>query len=529
MKSFIKSYPILFVLAFVACQANEDNNEALEYDKLEVNFSAKTTGFDMPENVAYGIAAYCAKNNQDGVQINETKKISVYNSINGGSSSNLVKASDSDGIEASVSDHNFKFYAVYPYNADVDFRAVEAAVPAIQNYQDGVNTYLTFTAHTRVTSIIPTVAFEMTTPFVVLNLSVPLDIIEEGAPSTLKSITIAPANAGNFGGALAGGGTIDAETGVFTPDPDNTSASIRLDFPAEGLTLRDVKTIIPLAVLPFTVPEKGFEIVFEGIDGNSNTTSFLSQASDAGAVIKAGSVKDITITISHSDDGIVPVSFPVEFPLGKVDGVPRVTAALQPRWTTEGVWICKDQPQAYAQWYRVSDPSPDMDYKFRYEITNSGDISTPGIKGVWTGDYMEFTIPVKKINANTKVNWKIPFYGRFLPVFWYLKYLDGKEWKTVDLSEKTCYDGKTKKNCTFFMEHDVIKILDYTMTLSNEIKSGYMKFRLECADGSIQTAAGGKIEVNNRPWIDGSNQYQAPCYFRTDRGTALKEIVFTIE
>jgi hypothetical protein len=518
-------YLILFMLAFVACQSNEDNNEALEYEKLGVNFSIKTTGFDMPENTTYGIAAYCARNNQDGVQMNEVKKISVYYSINSGSFSNLVKASDSDLIEASASDHNFNFCAVYPYDTDVDFKAVEAVVPAIQNYEDGVGSYLTFTAHTRVTSIVPTTAFEMTTPFAVLNLSVPLDIIEEGVSSTLKSITITPSKADNFSGAIAGGGSIDAETGVFTLSSTNTSTSIRLDFPAEGLALRDARTIIPVAVLPFTVPEGGFDIEFEGTDGSYNSTRFLNQISDAGSTIEAGSITNVTI--SHSADGVIPVTFPVEFLLGKVDNVPRVTPALQPRWVSEGVWTCQEQPQSYARWYSVSDPGAGT-YQFFYEIVNSGDISTPGIKGVWTGDYLEFVIPVKRIPANQRITMQIPFYGRQQPVFWNIKYLDGEEWKIFDLHEETCYDGVTKMNCTFSLGYDVIKICSFTMTLENEVKSGYLKFRLECANGSIQSAISG-VYVRSIPFVDGSGKYAAPCYFRTDRGVTVKEISFTLE
>lgn len=516
---------IAFALTFVACQSNQDNNVAFEYETLGVNFSVKTIGFEMPENSTYGIAAYCARDNRDGVQMNEKKKVSVYNSISEGSSSNLVKASDSDLIEASANDRNFNFYAVYPYNADIDFNAVEAAVPAIQAYEDGVNSCLTFTAHTRVTSVVPTATFEMTTPFAVLNLSVPIDIIEEGVPSILKSITITPLVANNFSGALAGEGTVDAETGAFTLTPTNGSTSIRLDFPAEGLALHGAKTVVPVVVLPFTVPEGGFEIEFEGIDGDSNTTVFLNQTSDAGSAVAAGTITNVTI--SHSADGVVPVNFPVEFPIGKVNNVPRVTAALQPKWTSDGLWVCQDQPQAYAQWYSVSDPSQGVHQPY-CEIVNSGDISTPGMKGVWTGDYLEFVIPAKKIPANQRITMEFPFYGRQQPVFWNIKYLDGEEWKIFDLHEETCYDGVTKMNCTFSLGYDLIKICSFTMTLENEVKSGYLKFRLECADGSIQSKTGGIVSVGTIPWVD-AGKYQAPCYFRSDRGVTVKEVSFTLE
>lgn len=520
------TFLLFLALVFVACHSNKDNNEALEFETLSVNFSVKTAGFEMPENSTYGIAAYCARDNQDGVQMNGKKRISEYKSITAGSSSNLVKVSDSDLIEATASDHNFKFYAVYPFNDGIDFSAIEAAVPAIQKYEDAVDSYLTFTAHTRVTSIVATAALEATTPFSVLNLSVPIDIIEEGVPSTLQSITITPAIADNFTEALAGEGTINAETGAFTLTPGSGSTTIRIDFPEGGLLLQETETLIQVAVLPFITPKGGFEIEFKGTNGDSNTTFFLNQASDAGTVVKASSVANITI--SHSADGVVPVYFPVEFPIGKVDGVPRFTTALQPRWVSEGLWICQDQPQAYAQWNRVSDPSPNIDHRYKLEIVNSGEISTPGIKGIWTGDYMEFVIPVKKFDANSKVTMKFPFYGRAQPVFWNIKYLDGEEWKIFDLHEETCYDGVTKMNCTFSLARDVIKVCSFTIPFENEIKSGYLKFRLECADGSIQSAATGVL-ISDIPFVDAGNKYAAPCYFKTDNTVTIREVSFSLE
>lgn len=520
------TFLLFLALAFVACQSNHDDNKSLEYEELGVNFSIKTTGYDMPQNSTYGIAAYCIRDNKADVQMNKKKKISEYNSISAGASSILVKASDSDLIEAMRNDRGFKFYAVYPYNPDADFNAIEAEIPENQLYENGVDSYLTFTAHTKATSIIATADLNATTPFAVLNLSIPIDIIEEGLPSTLKSITIKPAKADNFSGVLAGKGTINAETGIFTLTPASSSTSIKLNFPSEGLALQSAKTVIPVAALPFTVPEGGFEIKFEGVNGDSNTTFFLNQASDANTIIKGGSVT--SIAISQSADGVVPVSFPVDFPVGKVDNTPRFTAALQPKWVSDGLWTCQDQPQAYAQWYRVSDPSPNVDYGYKLEVVNSGEISTPGIKGVWTGDYMEFVIPVKKFKENSKVTMKFPFYGRAQPVFWNIKYLDGEEWKTFDLHEETCYDGVTKMNCTFSLGRDVIKVCSFTMTFENEIKSGYLKFRLECADGRVQSNTTG-VSIRDIPFVDGTNKYAAPCYFKTDNTVTIREVSFTLE
>lgn len=523
-------YLLLFALLFIACNSNQDNNKSLDYEELDVNFSVRTTGFDMPENTTYGIAAYCARGNQDGVQMNGQKEMSVYKSIAKGESADLIKVSDADRIEALADDNNFKFYVVYPYSDNINVNAVAAAVPSVQEYEQGVKSYLAFTANKRVTSVVPTVELDAKTPFAVLNLSVPADIVEEGVPSVLKSVTITPAVADNFTGAIAGEGTIDAETGAFTLSANNRSASIKLNFPSEGLAL-DGKSTIPVAVIPFTVPDKGFNIEFKDMNGSSLQTSFLAQESDKGAQIKAGEVSNVAVT--RYGDGIVPVTFPVEFPLGNFDNVKQFTADKQPDWISKGIWVCDEQPQAYAEWRWMSNPDPAVQ-QLR-ETVNSGTISSPGVKGIWTGDHFEFVIPVRNIEANTQIKMEFPYYGRAVPIFWNVKYLDGGAWKIADESDKTftIADDSETRTCTFTLARDKIQVQSHIMTLENEVKSGYLRFRIECADGSVLGSVNGAtpfIERVTRPWTatPTSSVYGAPFYLNTKAETPVKGVVFSL-
>jgi hypothetical protein len=222
-------------------------------------------------------------------------------------------------------------------------------------------------------------------------------------------------------------------------------------------------------------------------------------------------------------DEIIPVTFPVSFPVGKLDenSPARFTQELQPYWISDGLWICQDQPQAYATWHKVSDPSTTLTQSL--EIYNSGLISTPWIRGIWTGDYMEFTIPVENFDADSKIRVQMSLFGRSQPAFWNIKYLDGEEWKTIDFSEKT-FATETKE-CTFSVERDVIKYVDYTATFANEIESGYIKIRLECVDGSIQCGPDGVL-IADTP-LNWSGRYQAPFYFGGTADT-LKEISFSL-
>ena len=144
-------------------------------------------------------------------------------------------------------------------------------------------------------------------------------------------------------------------------------------------------------------------------------------------------------------------------------------------------------------------------------VKSPGNIASPGVKGIWTRDYYEFTIPVKKFAAGTKIEFKAPFYGRQQPVFWNLKYRDGEQWKTCNLHEEVCYDGVTSMECTFSLIRGA-KTITEVMTFENEVKSGFLKIRVECADGAVQASTITAVETREYPFTDKSG-YAAPCYF----------------
>lgn len=505
--------------ALFSCAENKDNNGTLDYETLDVNFSVKASGLELPEGTNFGIAAFCARDGKTDVAMGG-QPMTSWNAVTGGQSSVLKNSSESDKVVAYSSDHDFKFYAIYPYRSGADVHSLQAAVPSVQEYSAGVLSYLPLTAVKRVVSVLPTVEFDLDTPFSVLNLKVPADIVEEGVPAVLKSLTIAPYDESAFSGAIAGSGVLDAETGTFTLSGEKSN-KIRVDFPEGGLELKSASTTISVAALPFTVPEGGFDIEFEDVSGKTMQTSFYNQATDTGKAIAAGETVDITI--SRSADGVVPVTFPVVFKLGKYDGVQHFTKDTQPKWVSDGYWSCEEQPQAWCQWNKVSDPSDKC--KQKLETVNSKNISSPGIKGIWTGDNFEFTIPVKKFAAGTKIKVNFPIYGRQQPVFWYIKYQDGSdEWKICDPQEITSNDPNYSMTCTFAMKRGGINV-EKVITFENAIPSGYLKIRIECADGSVQAAADTKFEKRDTPWIS-NNAYGAPFYL--DNG-GLDGVYFSIE
>ena len=77
MKTISKLTILLTVVMTTACNVTQDNNQSLDYDTLEVNFSAKLTGGTWSTDDAVGIVATCTRNDDTEVAMN-TNAISAF-------------------------------------------------------------------------------------------------------------------------------------------------------------------------------------------------------------------------------------------------------------------------------------------------------------------------------------------------------------------------------------------------------------------------------------------------------------------
>lgn len=247
--------------ALTACNGNSDNNKSLDYETIDVNFTLKSD-LEIPEGTEFGVVALCARDGQQGVNMGE-KPVASFKVSGTASPQRLAASSEGDKIQARESDHGFSFYAVSPYKNNVDVSAMQVSLPARQNYSDGIIKYLPMLAVKNVVSVLPDVEFDVKTPFSVLNLSVPADIVEEGVPATLN-------------------------------------------FPEGGLKIQAAGAVLPVVVLLFENPAGGFDITFTDINGKQYTTSFLNQDSDAGNWIEkdfgANAVVRYDATLSDASD-----------------------------------------------------------------------------------------------------------------------------------------------------------------------------------------------------------------------------------
>ena len=505
------------LLAVTACQPNTDDNKGLEWESLDVNFMAALNGQFWPEGAELGVIATCTRNGQEATLMSENP-VARYVVAEAGEKSLINAATEADKIVSLKGDHNFKFHVVYPYpEGDVDLSAIPVGVPLTQNYGDGIMKSLTFLGSASVITVVPTVQLEVSTLFSILELNIPNDL-REGEESNVKSLKVTAPE--GFTGFLAQGGTFNVYDGVFTPSESSSANEITMDF-GDGLELKDPYTKVYMAVAPFTVPEGGLNMTFTDVDGTAPSISALSSEKEVGSTVAAG--ETMTAYLSGNSDGIIPVTFPVVFPLGFPEGSSTgynhanntwvsegwaniaacVTATRkQQMWTgNHGTWICKDQPQAYMTWNWTEEINKTGVLHF-LETTNNATykISSIGIKGIWTGDFFEIVIPVRKFAAGSTLRLSMPFCSRSGgPTFWEVLYKDGEEWKSTAQNDLEAFGSGIKRRATWTSPHlELTDKIDtersVNLNFTNEIKSGEIRIRVQCADGSVVSLKSGITE-----------------------------------
>ncbi len=510
------------LLAAAACQPNTDDNKGLEWDNLNVNFTAALNGQSWPAGAELGLIATCTRNDQEATIMSENP-VARYVVAEAGEKSRLTAATDADKIISLKGDHNYKFHVVYPYpEGDVDLTAIPVGVPVNQKNSDGIMKSLTFLGSATAITVVPTIELEVSTMFSILELNIPNDL-RDGEESTLKTLKVTPAE--GFEGYIAQGGTFNVYEGVFTPSTAASSNEITMDF-GSGLKLEDAYTKVYLAIAPFTVPEGGLNLTFTDVNGEVTEITALSSDKEVGSTLDAGGT--MTAYLSGISDGIIPVTFPVIFPMGFPEAEPTdattgynnaanpehtwvqewfndeacsasgKTSHKQTHWTGHhGTLYCATQPQAYMKWV-WDEKIADLNVIHFVETTSSiksssqfVNISTVGVKGVWTDDYFEFVIPVRKFAAGSTLCLKMPIYTRQGPTFWEVLYLDGDQWKSTAKDNLPAYEGaEVTAKATWAIPYLAVTATtdneqSVNMTFANEIKSGEIHIKVRCVDGSI--------------------------------------------
>lgn len=199
-------------------------------------------------------------------------------------------------------------------------------------------------------------------------------------------------------------------------------------------------------------------------------------------------------------------SFPVVFPVGNM----AIDSYRQPYWSGYGLWVCPDQEQAFAKWVFASH---DVIHGMVPTRTwaNDASISSIALRGIWTGDYFEFVIPVEDFEAGTTVRFEAPFYTRQGPVFWIFEWLDGDKWKS-DLKQVTTWDGKFTRQASFALKLGSTSVTQEAV-FETPVNKGKLRFRIRCADGSIQADTATSSSVHRDFPNHADTDYSSVFYF----------------
>lgn len=501
------------LFAITGCSNSDDDNRSLDYTQLQINLSGKTGETALPEGWSTGVFAECTH------QGKERHQLATNAAFTSDATGRLLPAGDVK-IVTERDDHNYGFYAYYPYDGTMsDPTRLPVSVPKTQTFTAGSAPAGLYVASTLTTTVIPTIEMDFHNIFTTLEFDIANDIFDENGGTVLSKLTVEPVEESAFDGYLAYDGLYDLIGGTCTPDASTLSKSITLDFGTEGLALAAASTTVQLAAAPFSIPAGGLKVTVTDINGMSLSTNCFTADDFKDKPLAAGETTQAYI--SGNNDGIIPVTFPVVWPLGKPEGNQTNNPTLQPRWISEGIWT-SSQSQAYCFWHKESDPLETA--KQTLEFVNSGAISSVGIKGLWTGDYFEFVLPVKKFKANSTIMMSFPLYGRQEPVFWDIEYLDGGEWK-CNRSMQTAYDPNFSMECTFAARRGTANVR-HTMVFTQPIASGELHIRLKVADGSVQANTDTECAKRTSPWLS-NGAYGAPFYFH-DATAEITAITFDL-
>lgn len=283
---------LLYCLAFAAssCVDYADQpNRPYDYTQLDVSFSATLPkNYVLEEGALFGIRGLCTRNE---VQNTEMSAAGIARfAYDYGSDLYLYKSADGEAIVARKGDHNYRFYAYYPYDASVsDLSAIPVTIPSVLNWSptDTPDLSMLLAASTTVSSVIAPVplAFEA-----VAQCRMTIRIPDTEVP-VIKSLRIAPVNESVYRGQLAWSGTYNLLEGKAVKDDSSSSKSITVNF-GSGYTLPSGYTEISFVMAAFSYPSGGLQLVVTKGDGSTVTKKMY----DASKVFAAGSTTVYTFS-----------------------------------------------------------------------------------------------------------------------------------------------------------------------------------------------------------------------------------------
>lgn len=223
------------LLVLDGCMNYDDcGNTSLDYETLNVSFKATLPlQYTLRDDMYFGASGLCTRDGQADVKMSSAAVSKMEHTSS--SPFYFFSQTDEDAIVGVKGDHNYRFYAYYPYDPTcTSISAVPVNIPSKITFDENAPALSPLiVASSTVTSIIAPVAMQFKAP---ASCQLTL-LIPETACEVIKSVRIYAGN-NSWKGRFAFSGTYDIVNNELREDESSQSKSITVDFGPSGYTMK---------------------------------------------------------------------------------------------------------------------------------------------------------------------------------------------------------------------------------------------------------------------------------------------------
>lgn len=267
---------------FFGCMNYDDcGNTSLDYESLDVSFKATLPlQYNLNEEMSFGAYGTCTRDGQTDVNMSAAPVSKMAHTM--AAPYYFFSKTDEDAIVGLKGDHNYRFYAYYPYDPScTDIAAIPVNIPSVITYDENAPALSPLiVASATVTSIIAPVPMTFSAP-----ASCQMTIrIPDTACKVIKSIKMYPGNT-SWKGRFAFSGTYDAFTKEITEDEATVSKSITVDFGPSGHEMKPGYLAVSFLMGEAKYVTGGVKLAVTDIDGVTTVKEMYNarQTFDAGS------------------------------------------------------------------------------------------------------------------------------------------------------------------------------------------------------------------------------------------------------
>ena len=267
---------------FSGCMNYDDcGNTSLDYESLDVSFKATLPPlYNLNEEMSFGACGICTRGGKTDVNMSAVPVSKMEHTMS--TPYYFFSKTEGDAIVGKKGDHNYRFYAYYPYDPScTDMAAVPVNIPSVITYDENAPALSPLiVASATVTSIIAPVPMTFSAP-----ASCQMTIrIPDTACKVIKSIKMYPGNT-SWKGRFAFSGTYDAFTKEITEDEATVSKSITVDFGPSGHEMKPGYLAVSFLMGEAKYVTGGVKLEVTDIDGVTTVKEMYNarQTFDAGS------------------------------------------------------------------------------------------------------------------------------------------------------------------------------------------------------------------------------------------------------